>query len=196
MSASLNSSGVNKRKCLYCTKEFDGRPDKKFCHYNCRNGFNNKKYKQSVKPTTFITYSININLKYMSTSPSSTIKVAFADDHIMIRECLFNCLTLWGYSVIIQACNGKDLINQITDDNLPDICILDINMPELNGYETIKILNKSWPDIKIMVFSLSIVKGINDKVAGAHAVVSKADGLGEIKAALALLTEPKAVMQQ
>lgn len=132
----------------------------------------------------------------MSTSPSATIKVAFADDHIMIRECLYNCLTLWGYSVIIQASNGKDLIDQISDEKMPDICILDLNMPELNGYETIKILNKSWPEIKIMVFSMSIVKGNNDKVAGAHAVVSKGDGLGEIKSTLAFLTEPKTVLQQ
>ncbi|MCS3797182.1 response regulator transcription factor [Niastella sp. OAS944] len=131
----------------------------------------------------------------MTTSPLATIKVAFADDHTMIRECLYNCLTLWGYSVIIQACNGKNLLDQISDENMPDICILDINMPELDGYETIKILSKSWPQIKIMVFSMSIIKGRNDKVAGAHAVVSKADGVSEIKATLVSLTELKAVLQ-
>jgi DNA-binding NarL/FixJ family response regulator len=130
----------------------------------------------------------------MTTSTPATVKVAFADDHTMIRECLYNCLTLWGYSVIIQACNGRSLLDQISEENMPDICILDINMPELDGYETIKILSKSWPHIKIMVFSLSILKGKNDKVAGAHAVVSKADGVGEIKATLQSLTELKGIL--
>jgi DNA-binding NarL/FixJ family response regulator len=132
----------------------------------------------------------------MTIPPHATIKVAVADDHFMMRNCLFNCLGLWGYSVIIQACNGKDLTDQISDENMPDICILDLNMPELNGWETIKILNKSWPEIKIMVFSLSIVKGTNDKVAGAHAVVSKADGLSDIKATLKLLTNPEIALHQ
>lgn len=131
----------------------------------------------------------------MCTSPSATIKVAFAEDHSLMRECLNSCLELWGYSVLIKACNGKELINQITSENMPDICILDLHMPELNGWETIKILSKSWPDIKIMVFSMS-VKGENGKIAGAHAVVSKADGLSDIKAVLASLIKPTAALQQ
>jgi DNA-binding NarL/FixJ family response regulator len=124
----------------------------------------------------------------MTTSLSATIKVAFADDHAMLRECLYNCLTLWGYSVIIQACNGKDLLDQISNENMPDICILDLNMPVLNGWETIKVLTKSWPDIKIMVFSMNI-KGKNDKVAGAHVAVSKAGGMSDIKESLLSLTQ-------
>src|SRR5689334_8072548 len=130
----------------------------------------------------------------MTTSPSIT-KIAFADDNSFMRDCLDNCLNLWGHAVIVKACNGKDLLDQISSDNMPDICILDLHMPVLNGWETIKILSKSWPDIKIMVFSLS-VEGKNGKVAGAHAVVSKAAGLNEIKSALASLTTPNAVLQQ
>lgn len=130
----------------------------------------------------------------MSTSPAA-IKVAFADDHPMMRECLFNCLDLLGYTVIIQARNGKDLIDQISSNNMPDVCILDLNMPELNGWETIKILSKTWPDIKIMVFSLS-VKGKNNKVTGAHAVVSKADGLSDIKETLEQLMNSEIQLSQ
>ena len=76
---------------------------------------------------------------------------------------------------------------------MPDICILDLNMPVLNGWETIKVLTKSWPDIKIMVFSMNI-NGKNDKVAGAHVAVSKAGGMGDIKESLLRLTQPIEVL--
>lgn len=130
----------------------------------------------------------------MSTSPSIT-KVAFADDNSFMRDCLDNCLNLWGYSVIIKAWNGKDLLDQISAENMPDVCIVDLEMPVLNGWETIKILSKSWPGIKIMVFSMS-VDGKNAKIAGAHIVVSKAAGPNDIKDALVSLTKPEAVLQQ
>lgn len=54
-----NAESVMKRYCLFCNKELDGRPDKKFCHYNCRNTYNNKnlKNKSSKKTEDLITYS-------------------------------------------------------------------------------------------------------------------------------------------
>lgn len=53
----INIHDDGKRICLFCSNEFTGRPDKKFCHYNCRNGYNNKKYRQSIKTKNLITYS-------------------------------------------------------------------------------------------------------------------------------------------
>jgi hypothetical protein len=44
-----NVESVMKRYCLFCNKELEGRPDKKFCHYNCRNSYNNKNLKKQVK---------------------------------------------------------------------------------------------------------------------------------------------------
>jgi DNA-binding NarL/FixJ family response regulator len=129
----------------------------------------------------------------MCTLPDTKTKVAIADDHPLLRECLLHCLTLWGYSVIIQACNGQDLLTKIDTKNLPEICILDLNMPVLNGYETIKILNNVWPGIKIMVFSMNIIKGVNDILWGADAVISKTDGIMELRSALKQLSNIKHV---
>jgi DNA-binding NarL/FixJ family response regulator len=119
---------------------------------------------------------------------SVEIRVALVDDSAMIRECLFYFLSIWGYSIIIQACNGKDFLNQLNEDNLPDICILDLNMPELNGYETLKILKKSWPGIKVLVFSMDITNEANDKIADADAVLSKSD-INKIKSVLQQLSQ-------
>ncbi|HEX6430951.1 MAG TPA: response regulator, partial [Niastella sp.] len=77
------------------------------------------------------------------------IKVALVDDSSVIRNSIHEIISLWGYDVVLHAVNGKDFFRQLTAANAPDICITDINMPEMNGYETIKVLREKWPDIKI-----------------------------------------------
>ena len=126
----------------------------------------------------------------MCSLTNTKTKIAVIEDHLMLRECLLNCLSLWGYSVIIQACNGQDFIDTIDNNNLPEICILDLNMPVLDGYETIKVLNNLWPGIKIIVFSMGIVKGVNDIIWGADAVIGKADGVMQLKTVLEELSNP------
>lgn len=126
----------------------------------------------------------------MNNTKNNEVKIAIVDDHQMLREGLFNCITIWGYSVIIQACNGKDLLEKLSEMNLPDICILDLNMPVLNGYETINILKKTWPTIKILVFSMNITKDTPGNTFNADAVISKSSGLSELKGALQRLIEP------
>ena len=125
----------------------------------------------------------------MNDTKKNEVKIAIVDDHQMLREGLFNCLTIWGYSVIIQACNGKDLLDKLSEVTLPDICILDLNMPVLNGYETINILKKTWPTIKILVFSMNITKDTPGNIFNADAVISKSSGLSELKGALQRLIE-------
>lgn len=93
------------------------------------------------------------------------INIAVADDHTIMRSGLVELIkTLGDYEVIIQAGNGNDLLEQLSKTNiLPEMCILDINMPELNGYETTEKLKALYPDIKVMALSMfdnefSIVK--------------------------------------
>jgi DNA-binding NarL/FixJ family response regulator len=125
----------------------------------------------------------------MSNNFNQQFKVAIIDDSNIMRECINSCLTLWGYSVIIQAHNGKDFFDKLTDNKLPDICIVDINMPVMNGYETINALKKTWPDIKTILFSTDILKNDTRIIPNADAILSKSAGIPEIKSALQLLIE-------
>jgi len=83
------------------------------------------------------------------------ILVAFADDHLLVRESIVSFIEmLGGIKVIIEADNGKTLIEQIEHSKImPDTCIIDIQMPEMNGFETVKILKERWPQINILVLS-------------------------------------------
>lgn len=113
-------------------------------------------------------------------------KVALVDDSPVFRNGLKEILELWGYKVILTAINGKDLLRQLTTANTPDICITDINMPVMNGYETIAVLKEKWPGIKTVAFSITnnTCEETRALQAGAQAFVSKTDSIVELQKVL------------
>ena len=83
------------------------------------------------------------------------IQVAIADDHSLLRNALAKLVgTFEGYTVIFEADNGKDLRTKIMHNVVPDIVLLDINMPEMDGFETTQWLHKTYPHIKILALSM------------------------------------------
>lgn len=83
------------------------------------------------------------------------IQVAIADDHSLLRNALAKLIgTFEGYTVIFEADNGKDLRNKIMQNVVPDIVLLDINMPEMDGFETTQWLHKTYPHIRILALSM------------------------------------------
>lgn len=57
-------------------------------------------------------------------------------------------------TVLFEASNGVDLQSIIDKDNLPDIIFLDVNMPEMDGFETVIWLHKEYPSVKVLVISM------------------------------------------
>ena len=84
------------------------------------------------------------------------IHIALADDHTILRKGVAEILSKFDdMTVTIEAGNGKELIEKLASAaELPDICIVDINMPEMNGYETAAEIRKHWPDVKILALSM------------------------------------------
>jgi two-component system invasion response regulator UvrY len=84
------------------------------------------------------------------------IRIAITDDHKLMRETLINMInSVHGLKVVLDAENGDDLITKLSvGNNLPDVCLLDISMPQKNGYDTMKDLKKGWPAIKVLVLSM------------------------------------------
>jgi two-component system invasion response regulator UvrY len=82
-------------------------------------------------------------------------KVCIVDDHVLLRNGLASLMkNFTDYSVLFEASNGKDLIAQIREGKLPDIVLLDINMPVMDGFETSLWLKQHHPDIKILALSM------------------------------------------
>lgn len=83
------------------------------------------------------------------------IQVAIADDHSLLRSALAKLInTFEGYSIIIEADNGKDLRAKMMQHLMPEVVLLDVNMPEMDGFETTQWLHKNYPHIKILALSM------------------------------------------
>jgi DNA-binding NarL/FixJ family response regulator len=83
------------------------------------------------------------------------VRVALVDDHALLRSGLAALIqTFEGYTVLFEADNGKEFIRQLETQPLPDIILLDITMPEMNGFETAAWIRKNKPSIKILVLSM------------------------------------------
>ena len=63
-------------------------------------------------------------------------KIAIVDDHILFRRGLSIIINSFSeYKIISEANNGKEFVNSLNPNNLPGIVLLDISMPEMNGYD-------------------------------------------------------------
>ena len=83
------------------------------------------------------------------------VTVAIADDHSLLRNALAKLInTFEGYSIVLEADNGKELRNKIQQQVIPDIVMLDVNMPEMDGFETTQWLHKAYPQIKVLALSM------------------------------------------
>lgn len=80
--------------------------------------------------------------------------IAVVDDHSMFRKGLASLISYFpSYKVLFDAANGKDFIAQLHPKHLPDIVLLDINMPEMDGYATAGWIRVNYPEIKILALS-------------------------------------------
>ncbi len=87
---------------------------------------------------------------------SHEITIAIADDHVLMRSALAELINKFEHMrVLFEANNGRHLLEQLNAATfLPDICILDYYMPEMDGYETLLELKRSLPHIKVLALTM------------------------------------------
>jgi two-component system invasion response regulator UvrY len=80
--------------------------------------------------------------------------LAIADDHTLFREAAATILSQYGFPVILEATDGLDLLSLLSHyAELPDISVLDIDMPVIDGYETARLLRHHYPSIRIVALT-------------------------------------------
>jgi len=85
-------------------------------------------------------------------------RVFLVDDHALVRRGVAALLRMDGhYEVIGEADNGEEALNQLGDyfaRALPDVVLLDLAMPRLDGLETMRRIHKLWPRLAVVVLSM------------------------------------------
>lgn len=84
------------------------------------------------------------------------IKLALVDDHTLFRKGLISLIEMVCEDCVIlfEADNGLDLQKKILQDSQPDIILMDINMPGMDGFACVKWLTQNFPLVKILVVSM------------------------------------------
>lgn len=83
------------------------------------------------------------------------IKIALVDDHVILRKSLGVLIgMLQDFEVVIEAGNGQEFIEQLRISQHPDIVLMDITMPVMDGVETTKWLKQHQPGIKVIALSM------------------------------------------
>ncbi len=83
------------------------------------------------------------------------IPVALIDDHTLLRNALaIQINTLDGYKVMMESANGQQFCEQLDPLHMPVIVLVDIIMPEMDGFDTVLWISKNYPQVKTVVLSM------------------------------------------
>jgi len=114
------------------------------------------------------------------------IRVLLADDHTIVREGVRLCLEAFGdISVVAEAEDGQEAV-QLAVQLRPDVAVVDLTMPRLNGVEAIRQIRRDVPDTEVVVLSVHdseayVVQALR---AGAAGYVLKRNAATELAAAI------------
>jgi two-component system, NarL family, response regulator NreC len=122
-----------------------------------------------------------------------TLRVLLADDHKVVRQgtrALLSAIPEW--EIVGEADNGRDAVS-LTAELKPDIVILDIGMPELNGLDATRQIKKKSPETEVLIFTGQETEELVHDVfdSGARSYIMKTDAADHLIDALKALSEHK-----
>jgi DNA-binding NarL/FixJ family response regulator len=121
------------------------------------------------------------------------IRILLADDHNVVRKGLRGTLEEYDdWNVCGEASNGRDAV-RLALELKPDIVVLDLTMPELNGIEATRQIKKSLPQTEILIFTMHETEEMILRAfeAGARGFVLKSDDELELVEAIKVISRHK-----
>jgi DNA-binding NarL/FixJ family response regulator len=126
------------------------------------------------------------------------IKVMLVDDHTLFRNGLKTLLSgMDGVSVIAEAANGEEFLHQL-ESAVPDIVLLDIAMPVMDGVEAASRALKLYPDLKIITLSMYGDEAYYNKMveAGVRGFILKDSEIREVETAIKTVFDGRTYFSQ
>ncbi len=117
--------------------------------------------------------------------------IVLVDDHSLLRIGLAQLLESLGNTVLFEADNGKEFMEKLDKKKLPEVVLMDINMPEMDGFQATQWLKQHHPEIKVLALSMydnetSIIRMLK---CGARGYILKDSEPAELKAAIQALID-------
>jgi DNA-binding NarL/FixJ family response regulator len=108
-------------------------------------------------------------------------RILLADDHEGIRRRVRSLLETAGFEVCGEAANGLDAVAK-TRDLMPDLIILNLSMPVMDGLQAIPQIAKCAPGVKILIFTMDDATELRREIfrRGAHGYVSKSSAIPDL----------------
>jgi len=122
-----------------------------------------------------------------------TVRIMIADDHAIVRRGLRALVeSQQGWEICAEASNGRDAVGSV-EQFKPDIAIVDIGMPELNGLEATRQILKSSPQTEVLILTMHQSEEVVAEVlkAGARGYVLKSDADQNLIAAVEAMIQHK-----
>lgn len=85
------------------------------------------------------------------------INIAVVDDHKLFRSGMANLIQNINsrFTVVCEADHGKHFLEQLESQSTPDLALVDINMPVMDGFQTVKALKEKYPEMKLLVVTMN-----------------------------------------
>lgn len=85
------------------------------------------------------------------------LTLSIVDDHLLFRSALKALISNHtNYKILLEANDGEDFLSKISKKFYPDIVLLDLNMPKMNGLDLTRHLKINFPSVKVIILSMEL----------------------------------------
>lgn len=134
---------------------------------------------------------------------NNTIHVAVVDDHLLFRKGLRALISGFAnMEVLFEAGDGQELLERLDFGVVPDVILMDLQMPVLDGLQTVRLLRVQYPHVRIIIISmhdeLELIENL--RAEGAHGYLLKNANPEDVRKAIEIvahhpLAHPKSLSQ-